>query len=75
MSAFGKHYSVSELAALWKRSDDTIRRWFRSEPGVAKTGEGTRLVGRKYVRRYHSLLIPESVAVRVYNKMLTKKIA
>jgi hypothetical protein len=75
MSAFEKHYSVSELAELWKRSDDTIRRWFQGEPGVAKTGEGTRRVGRKYVRRYHTLLIPESIALRVYNRMLTKKIA
>jgi hypothetical protein len=57
-----------------ERSDDTIRRWFRNEPGVAKTGQGTRLVGRKYVRRYHCLLIPESIVLRVYSRMLAKKI-
>lgn len=75
MGAFEKHYTVTELSELWGRSDETIRRWFRNEPGVAKTGEGTRIVGRKYVRRYHVLLIPESIALRVYNRMLSKKIA
>jgi hypothetical protein len=34
-----RHYSASELAALWNLSLDTIRRIFENEPGVLVLGE------------------------------------
>ena len=62
--AFERHYSVEELAELWKLSDDFIRRLFLREPGVvifyhARPGR----------RVYRTLRIPESVAQRVHRRM------
>jgi hypothetical protein len=34
-----RHYSASELAALWNLSLDTIRRIFENEPGVLVLGD------------------------------------
>jgi hypothetical protein len=72
LAAFERHYSVPELAELWNLSDSTIIRMFRDEPGVIALGTGTRLLHRKYVRRYFVLRIPESVALRVHNGLLPK---
>lgn len=58
-----RHYRVAELAELWGFSPCTIRRIFSNEEGVLKLeGTGT---GRKYV----SLSIPESVALRVHARL------
>ena len=62
-----KHYSVSELAERWGLSPDTIRRLFSDEPGVLvlpKT-DGK----RTHRRRYTTLRIPESVALRVHLRL------
>jgi transcriptional regulator GlxA family with amidase domain len=56
-----RHYEVSELAALWNLSEDTIRRLFRNEPGVLVLGRENR-PGK---RRYSTLRVPESVARQV----------
>lgn len=69
MSAFEKHFSPAELGHLWGLSDTKIRRLFQDEPGVLKIGEPSRRLGRKLKRSYYSLRIPESVALRVHERM------
>jgi hypothetical protein len=59
-----KHFAPAELAKIWGVSTVTIRRIFEREAGVLKLG---RTHGRK--RRYLTLRIPESVAVRVHAKL------
>jgi hypothetical protein len=59
-----KHFTPAELAKIWGVSTVTIRRIFEREVGVLKLG---RTHGRK--RRYLTLRIPESVAVRVHAKL------
>ena len=71
--ALERHYKVSEIAEMWKMSDETVRKLFLNEPGVLVFGEGSRLVGRRYKRRYFSLRIPESVLERVQKRLLEKR--
>jgi hypothetical protein len=57
------HYTVAEIAKLWRVSRDTVRRLFEDEPGVIvifKFKPGN--------RRYRTLRIPRSVVDRVRNK-------
>lgn len=61
-----RHYSASELAALWNLSLDTIRRIFENEPGVLVLGDDR---GKRNRRRYTTLRIPESVAARVHRRL------
>jgi hypothetical protein len=61
-----RHYSASELAALWNLSLDTIRRIFDHEPGVLVLGDER---GNRNRRRYTTLRIPESVAARVHRRL------
>jgi hypothetical protein len=58
-----KHYRVRELASLWGFSDKTIIRLFTAEPGVIRLESGG---GR---RRYTTLSIPESIALRVHERL------
>jgi hypothetical protein len=63
-TAFEKHYRVRELAAIWGMSPDTITRLFSNELGVLQVnnfGNGK--------RRYALLSIPESVALRVHQRL------
>lgn len=60
---FESHFRVSELADQWHVSDDTIRRVFRNEEGVIKLVQQ-----KKGKRRWIMLLIPKSVAERVYRR-------
>ena len=62
-AALNKHYRVRELAALWGFSDNTIIRIFSSEPGVIRLESG---VGR---RKYTTLSVPESVVLRVHERL------
>ena len=62
-AALEKHYRVRELAALWGFSDNTIIRMFGCEPGVVRLEAGA---GR---RKYTTLSIPESVALRVHERL------
>jgi hypothetical protein len=64
-----RHYSVAELAALWNLSADKVRRLFQGEPGVLVFGDTQPRYGR---RRHTTLRIPESVAERVYRRLLRK---
>jgi AraC-like DNA-binding protein len=60
-----RHFSPDELAQLWGLSPDTLRRLFEREPGVLVI-EHTKNTSR---RRYRTLRIPESVALRVHRRM------
>ena len=61
-----RHYSVSEVAEMWKLSPDTVRRLFQAEPGVLVLGEAERKYGKR--SRYLTLRIPESVLERVHRR-------
>lgn len=59
-----KHYTVEFFAEQWGYHPDTVRQWFRNEPGVlAKRGSGG---------KYVSLRIPTEVAERVYQREVIK---
>lgn len=73
MGALEKHYTAQEIADLWGLSQDTIRRIFQDEPGVLKLGEVSGRMARKMKRTYVSLRIPESVVVRVHQRLCSKK--
>jgi AraC-like DNA-binding protein len=60
--ALERHYSVSDVAALWAISEKTVRRIFESEDGVLRWGSSE--TTRK--RAYQTLRIPESVLIRVH---------
>ena len=68
MGAFEKHFSVAEVSERWGYSEDTIRRIFRDEPGVLKIGSPETRVKRKRFR----LSIPESVMIRVHQRLSSK---
>lgn len=61
--ALEKHYRVRELAELWGFSDNTIISLFGSEPGVIRLESGAAR------RKYTTLSIPESVALRVHERL------
>jgi len=63
-----RHYTVTELAEIWKMSHNTIRRMFEKEPGVVV------FTHQKLNKRiYRTLRIPESVAKRKYQAALVLK--
>ena len=72
MSTLEKHLSPQELAESWGLSTTRIRRMFEGEPGVLRLGEPSRRLGKKLKRRYFTMRIPESVAIRVYERMREK---
>lgn len=61
-----KHYTPSELASVWHLSPATIRKLVRNEPGVLKL-EGLGTTHGK--RSYTTFSIPESVALRVHERL------
>jgi hypothetical protein len=63
--ALEKHYSIDEVAALWRLSRQTVRRVFDGEAGVLRYGRGDS--SRR--RGYQTLRIPESVLVRVHGRL------
>lgn len=62
--AFERHYRVKELAGLWGLSAKTVARLFSDEPGVIRVAND--LTGK---RKYATLSIPESVALRVHEHL------
>jgi len=64
-----RHYTVKELAAIWRLSSSSIIRLFRDEPGVLKIGRERPLRGR---RSYITLRIPESVVQRVHRRLIVR---
>jgi hypothetical protein len=71
MSALERHYSVPEIAKLWKLSTDTVRGLFRDQPGVLKLGSPETL--RK--RGYCILRIPESIVQKVHGEKHGRAVA
>jgi hypothetical protein len=63
--AFGRHFTVAELAEIWRLDETTIRRVFQDVPGVLRIGRSKRRDGK---RDYVTLRIPEGVALRVYEE-------
>lgn len=64
-----KHFTPSQVAERLGLSDTKVRRMFQNEPGVLKVGEPSRRMGRKLKRRYYTLRIPESIALKVIARM------
>jgi hypothetical protein len=74
MPPLERHYTIPEIAEQWNLSGDVVRRIFLEEPGVLKFGQASRLSGRgKYKRRYSYLRIPESVLLRVQQRLMEKR--
>jgi transcriptional regulator GlxA family with amidase domain len=63
--AFEKHYSILEIAEMWSLSERTIRRMFEGEEGVVNWGRAE----SRRKRCYQTLRIPESVMLRVYQRI------
>jgi hypothetical protein len=61
-----QHFTVKEISAMWKLSEDAVRRIFEKEPGVLVLAEERR---NSHKRRYRTLRIPASVLERVYRRM------
>jgi hypothetical protein len=59
-----RHFSPEQLGETWNLSADTVRRLFEHEPGVLVIERK-----RSRARRYRTLRIPESVAVRVHRRL------
>jgi hypothetical protein len=64
--AMERHYSVAEVAEMWKLSPSAVRRLFQCEPGVLTIGEPRPKFGRR--RGKVTLRIPQSVLERVYRR-------
>src|ERR1017187_7640682 len=67
MAATDEHYRAAELAKLWGISPAAVRERFKFEEGVAFLGQH----GSAEKRAYTTMLIPASVAERVYASMLS----
>jgi hypothetical protein len=61
---FERHFSPEELGQVWGLSADTVRRLFETEPGVMVIERA-----KARARRYRTMRIPESVALRVHRRM------
>jgi hypothetical protein len=66
--ALERHYRVKEVAQLWGYKDMTIRRLFENEPGVLRIGNDESCFRKRRI----TLSIPESVMVRVHQKMRSR---
>jgi hypothetical protein len=62
-----RHFTVPELAAMWRLSREFVRQVVQHEPGVTEWVRQE--PGR---RRYRVLRVPQSVAERLYNRALGK---
>jgi hypothetical protein len=68
--ALERHLKPKEVAKLWGKDESTIRKIFRDEPGVLCFKSMNRA---KVTRRYVSLSIPESIVVRVHQRLENKE--
>ncbi len=69
-SAIGeRHYTVDEIAEAWKLSRDKVRRLFEKEPDVLVLQKENKARRRQC---YRTLRIPQSVAERVYRRLLNR---
>lgn len=68
-SSFNERFlTVSEVASMWGLSAVFVRRLFLREPGVLVIGRREEQ-GRAHKRVYRTLRIPESVLVRVHQRL------
>jgi hypothetical protein len=67
--AIEKHYTPSEISAVWNIAPSKVRELFANEPGVMRIGEPSRREGRKLVRSYFSMRVPESTMLRVHARL------
>lgn len=65
-----RHYTVNELAALWRLSGEFVRQLVQHEPGVTEWVR--QHPGR---RRYRVFRVPSSVAERIYLRAIRKAAA
>jgi hypothetical protein len=69
MSACERHYKPQEIADLWGWSVKTVIRTFREESGVLKIERP----GTRTKRSYSQISVPESVLLRVHQRLVVKK--
>lgn len=62
-----RHFTVTELATMWRLSKEFVRQVVQHEPGVTEWVR--QQPGR---RRYRVLRVPQSVAERLYNRAVSK---
>jgi hypothetical protein len=60
--AMEAHFSIEEVAKRWGLHQDTIRKYFRDEPGVIVISGGKQ-------QRNRTMRIPESVVLRVHQRI------
>lgn len=66
ITAFEKHYTVTQVAQMWGVSANTVRRIFRDMPGVLKLSN-PRISRRERKHELHlALRIPESLVRRAH---------
>lgn len=65
-----RHFSLNELAEVWKLSHDTVRRIFEREPGVLIFESPEKSPSR----RRRTMRIPQSVAERVHRRLCTRSV-
>jgi hypothetical protein len=63
--ALERHYTVQEIAELWGYSRQTVSRMFRNESGVLQITNAP----SKHRRIHITLRVPESVVIRVHNRL------
>ena len=61
-----KHFDLSEVAAMWGLSVETIRKLFAADPRVVKIPSTSGPAGR---RRYGTRRIPSSAAARLHKRL------
>jgi hypothetical protein len=69
VSALERHYSPREIAEMWGWSVKSVIRRFYNEPGVLKVERPE----TRSKRRYSQITIPESVLLRVHERLVVKK--
>jgi hypothetical protein len=69
VSAFEKHFSIKEIAALWGFSPGRVRSIFRDRSDVLRLGHAETLHKNCYV----SIRVPESVVNRVYAELQKRR--
>jgi hypothetical protein len=62
--AFEEHFTVQELAQIWKLSRRTVQRRVEKDPEVIRIG-----TEKPGVRRHYTLRIPVHVARRIYQSL------
>ena len=62
-----RHFTLKELAEKWGFSYCFVHEHFRDEPGIIRA---QRTGTRRGTRDYGTVRVPESVALRVYSRMV-----